>query len=97
MSGRVWVTTSASWRDARPPTAIPCLPQPFPVELTATGNENALRTATADIQNRQDQCGFHLPLTGGRGIWALIGGGVLLLLLAAAYYMKTRRSTGSAD
>lgn len=79
------------------PDGYSLLPQPFPVELTATGNENALRTATADIQNVKTNAGFDLPLTGGRGIWALIGGGVLLLLLAAAYYMKTRRSTGSAD
>lgn len=79
------------------PEGYSLLPQPFPVTLTATGNETALVTATADIQNVKKNAGFDLPLTGGRGIWALIGGGVLLLLLAAAYYMKTRRSTGSAD
>lgn len=83
--------------ETQAPEGYSLLPQPFRVELTATGNETALVTATADIQNVKTNAGFALPLTGGRGIWALIGGGVLLLLLAAVYYMKTRRSTGSAD
>lgn len=83
--------------ETQAPEGYSLLPQPFPVTLTATGNETALVNATADIQNVETNAGFDLPLTGGRGIWALVGGGVLLLLLAAAYYMKTRRSTGSAD
>ncbi|MGV3073334.1 SpaH/EbpB family LPXTG-anchored major pilin [Corynebacterium phoceense] len=83
--------------ETQAPDGYSLLPQPFPVELKATGNETELVKVTADIQNVKTNAGFDLPLTGGRGIWALIGGGVLLLLLAAAYYMKTRRSTGSAD
>lgn len=83
--------------ETKAPNGYSLLPQPFPVTLTATGTEKALVTAEASIQNVKTNAGFDLPLTGGRGIWALIGGGVLLLLLAAAYYMKTRRSTGSAD
>lgn len=95
----VWAGVGASFClvETQAPEGYSLLPQPFPVTLTATGNETALVTATADIQNVKTNAGFDLPLTGGRGIWALIGGGVLLLLLAAAYYMKTRRSTGSAD
>ena len=95
----VWEGVGANFClvETKAPKGYSLLPQPFPVTLTATGNENALVTATADIQNVETNAGFNLPLTGGRGIWALIGGGVLLLLLAAAYYMKTRRSTGSAD
>lgn len=83
--------------ETQAPDGYSLLPQPFPVTLTAEGDETALVAATANIQNVKTNAGFALPLTGGRGIWALIGGGVLLLLLAAAYYMKTRRSTGSAD
>ncbi|MFW9114738.1 SpaH/EbpB family LPXTG-anchored major pilin [Corynebacterium striatum] len=94
----VWagVGTNFCLVETKAPKGYSLLPQPFPVTLKATGSENALVTATADIQNVKTNAGFALPLTGGRGIWALIGGGVLLLLLAAAYYMKTRRSTGSA-
>lgn len=95
----VWAGVGANFClvETQAPDGYSLLPQPIPVTLTATGNETALVTATADIQNVETNAGFNLPLTGGRGIWALIGGGVLLLLLAAAYYMKTRRSTGSAD
>ena len=95
----VWAGVGASFClvETQAPDGYSLLPQPFPVTLTANGTETALVTTTANIQNVKTNAGFDLPLTGGRGIWALIGGGVLLLLLAAAYYMKTRRSTGSAD
>lgn len=94
----VWASVGENFClvETQAPEGYSLLPQPFPVTLTAEGDEIALVTAAADIQNVETNAGFALPLTGGRGIWALIGGGVLLLLLAAAYYMKTRRSTGSA-
>ena len=43
------------------PDGYSLLPQPFPVELTATGNENALRTATADIQNVKPMLALTCP------------------------------------
>ena len=43
------------------------------------------------IENVENNAGFSLPLTGGMGIWLILGGGILLLLIAAAYYLVTRK------
>lgn len=73
------------------PEGYALLPQPVPVNLTYTTSNTALVNADAPIENVEANAGFQLPLTGGMGIWLIIGGGVLLLIIAAIYYAITRK------
>lgn len=74
------------------PEGYTLLPKPFVIgELEAGLNTDKLVSVTKDIQNVQANAGFNLPLTGGMGIWAILGTGGLLLIAAAIYYSVTRK------
>lgn len=67
---------------------------PAPVLVTMRDyDENTVQLVKADqpIENVEANVGSQLPLTGGIGIWAILGIGVLLLLAAAAYYLANRK------
>lgn len=55
-------------------------PKPIPVTLTATADTAELVTADSAVTNVKTNAGFTLPLTGGVGLWLIIGAGVLALI-----------------
>lgn len=63
-------------------------------ELAGDESITTLVNATAEIKNIKDNQGFNLPLTGGAGLWGLLGGGALLLLIAATYYARLKKNQG---
>ncbi|SJM57568.1 Fimbrial subunit type 2 precursor [Corynebacterium glutamicum] len=74
------------------PEGYTLLPKPFVIgELKAGLDTIQLVSVEKDIENVQANAGFNLPLTGGMGIWAILGTGGLLLIAAAIYYSVTRK------
>ncbi|MDO5512742.1 SpaH/EbpB family LPXTG-anchored major pilin, partial [Corynebacterium sp.] len=73
------------------PDGYSVLPQPVAVELTATADTTELVTANQTIENVKANAGATLPLTGGIGIWLLVGGS-LLALIAGIYWDQKQRA-----
>lgn len=74
------------------PEGYTLLPKPFVIgELKAGLDTIKLVSVEKNIENVQANAGFNLPLTGGMGIWAILGTGGLLLIAAAIYYSVTRK------
>lgn len=74
------------------PKGYTLLPKPFVIgELKAGLDTIKLVSVEKNIENVQANAGFNLPLTGGMGIWAILGTGGLLLIAAAIYYSVTRK------
>lgn len=88
-------TTEYCLVQVQAPDGYELLPAPYLLGGAFTGTETQYTPVNVEIRNVQANAGFNLPLTGGMGIWVLLGGGVILLLLAAAYYAVTRTRTQS--
>lgn len=73
------------------PEGYALLPEPVGVTLPYGADTVNLVSVDQPIENVENNAGFSLPLTGGMGIWLILGGGILLLLIAAAYYLVTRK------
>lgn len=74
------------------PEGYTLLPKPFVIDELKAGLDTIdLVSVEKDIENVQANAGFNLPLTGGMGIWAILGTGGLLLIAAAIYYSVTRK------
>ncbi|MDO5371991.1 MAG: SpaH/EbpB family LPXTG-anchored major pilin [Corynebacterium glutamicum] len=74
------------------PEGYTLLREPFVIgDLKAGLDTKQLVSVEKNIENVQANAGFNLPLTGGMGIWAILGTGGLLLIAAAIYYSVTRK------
>ncbi|QGU08408.1 Fimbrial subunit type 1 precursor [Corynebacterium occultum] len=77
--------------ETQAPDGYALLPEPVGVNLVYDADNLELVSVDQPIENVEANAGFSLPLTGGMGIWLILGGGILLLLIAAAYYLVTRK------
>lgn len=77
--------------ETQAPEGYELLPEPVTFELTADETTTELEEAEVEIENVKANAGFQLPLTGGMGIWLILGTGGLLLIAAAIYYAVTRQ------
>lgn len=77
--------------ETQAPRGYALLPEPVGVALPYDAHTRNLVRVDQSIKNVKNNAGFSLPLTGGMGIWLILGGGILLLLIAAAYYLVTRK------
>lgn len=77
--------------ETQAPDGYALLPEPVGVNLVYDADNLKLVSVVQPIENVKNNAGFSLPLTGGMGIWLILGGGILLLLIAAAYYLVTRK------
>lgn len=77
--------------ETQAPDEYELLPAPVIVPMAYTAGTTGLVDTDSEIQNVRANFGSQLPLTGGIGIWVILGIGVLLLLAAAAYYLANRK------
>lgn len=76
------------------PEGYSLLPEPVMVDLVYDF-EDTYVPVDQQVVNVETNAGFTLPLTGGLGIWLIIGAGVLLLVTAGGYYVVRKRSTNA--
>lgn len=65
-------------------------PQPLPVDFNIDGNTDQLVRVPVNIVNVKSNAGAKLPLTGGVGIWLLIGASLLALIYGIYRDQKQR-------
>lgn len=89
----IWagVGTQFCLLETQAPDGYELLPEPVTFELTADETTAGLVAADIEIENVEANAGFQLPLTGGMGIWLILGTGGLLLIAAAIYYAVIRQ------
>lgn len=89
----IWagVGTQFCLLETQAPDGYELLPEPVTFELTADETTAELVAADIEIENVEANAGFQLPLTGGMGIWLILGTGGLLLIAAAIYYAVIRQ------
>ncbi|GAA1475059.1 SpaH/EbpB family LPXTG-anchored major pilin [Corynebacterium felinum] len=79
--------------EVQAPAGFALAPAPIPVPgLTANEATQEVVKVNLTALNTKANADFTLPLTGGKGLWSLLGSGVVLLLLCVALIVRSRKN-----
>lgn len=78
--------------EAKSPEGFELQAQPIYFQVLRNAEEQTVEPHGVDVRDVQANAGFQLPLTGGNGVWFLLGAGGLLILVGGIYETRQRRS-----